>query len=235
MSNSSFSSRTTPHASDTPHVRDEPVQWTIVPFDRDPAKHLNPFINPASGPFSIPDAPIIEEVVEEESHGTAVVLKLILPGSLFGVVAALPADLKRQLFQLAESGLNSSEERANYANLADELLDRLRPAISCAEQLFLMEIPSTREFLDVLQSAPKARVPGIDGFTYEALRGFWDETDDDFTAMMTTCWLERFFPASMLEGVIKLIPKDLRQETLHHWGRIVHYKLLKRSSYKGWQ
>ncbi|KAL3694782.1 hypothetical protein R1sor_008433 [Riccia sorocarpa] len=77
---------------------------------------------------------------------------------------------------------------------------------------------------------PWGRAPGIDGFGYDALRELWWLIGEDYSSTMQSCWISGSFPTSMLEGVIKLIPKELRPVTLHHWRPIAlltaHYKLL---------
>ncbi|KAL3688567.1 hypothetical protein R1sor_014876 [Riccia sorocarpa] len=61
----------------------------------------------------------------------------------------------------------------------------------------------------------KRKAPGIDGFSYDALKEIWPLTGEDFTSMMQGCWLSASFPACLLEGVIRLLPKELRPESLH--------------------
>ncbi|KAL3683906.1 hypothetical protein R1sor_001928 [Riccia sorocarpa] len=147
-----------------------------------------------------------------------------------GSVISSQTDLVREVHGFFSSIYDCPVMDAESLPCRRQLLDRLKPALSSAEQVFLIESPTAKEFLDVLHSAPKGHAPGIDGFTYEALRDLWEETGDDFTAMMGTCWLEGSFPASMLEGIIKLIPKDLKPESLHQWRPIAllnaQYKLL---------
>ncbi|KAL3686073.1 hypothetical protein R1sor_004095 [Riccia sorocarpa] len=55
------------------------------------------------------------------------------------------------------------------------MLSLLSPAISSGEQAFLSDLPTYREFLEVLFSAPRGKSPGIDGFGYEALRELWSD------------------------------------------------------------
>ncbi|KAL3676662.1 hypothetical protein R1sor_026610 [Riccia sorocarpa] len=116
--------------------------------------------------------------------------------------------------------------------LADRrrLIGTLSPVISPAQRMLLSEAPSFLEFSDILKSSPRGKAPGPDGFSYEALSELWATTGHDYTMMMQNCWSSASFPACLKEGIIKLIPKDLRPESLHQWRPIAllnaHYKLL---------
>ncbi|KAL3684022.1 hypothetical protein R1sor_002044 [Riccia sorocarpa] len=112
----------------------------------------------------------------------------------------------------------------------ERLLNLLQPVVSSGEGAFLTEVPSHREFTDILNTAPKGKAPGMDGFGYEAFLKIWGKIGEDYTALMANCWNTGEFPSCFLEGVIKLLPKDPRPESLHQWRPIallsVHYKLL---------
>ncbi|KAL3693564.1 hypothetical protein R1sor_007215 [Riccia sorocarpa] len=146
-----------------------------------------------------------------------------------GTVLRSQTDLVREVYRFFSSMYERPVDDASTTECRSRLLDRLKSTVTNAEP-FLTESPSARKFLDVLHSAPRGKAPGIDGFTYEALLELWSETGDDFTSMISTCWLHGAFPATLLEGLIKLIPKEIYLESLHNWRPIAllnaHYKLL---------
>ncbi|KAL3686481.1 hypothetical protein R1sor_009055 [Riccia sorocarpa] len=122
---------------------------------------------------------------------------------------------KKKLVKLADGldGLGESSEE--FSQLSEEV-----------RRLEVIRDGST----SYVSGPGRGKVPGMDGFSYEALQKIWDRIGEDFTAMMGACWSSGSFPACFLEGVIMLIPKDLRPESLHQWRPIallpVHYKLL---------
>ncbi|KAL3701485.1 hypothetical protein R1sor_019507 [Riccia sorocarpa] len=147
-----------------------------------------------------------------------------------GTTVTSQNDIIREVFNFFSQVYAKPPEDCQVLRDRDDLLNALKPVISTAENAFLSEPPSHREFSDILRLLPRGRAPGIDGFSHDALRELWWLIGEDYSSMMQSCWISGSFPASMLEGVIKLIPKDLRPESLHHWRPIAlltaHYKLL---------
>ncbi|KAL3698329.1 hypothetical protein R1sor_012405 [Riccia sorocarpa] len=147
-----------------------------------------------------------------------------------GSVASTHNELTSEVFSFFSKVYSRPEEDAVASRDRAKLLKNVSPVISQGERAFLLDQPSYREFSDTLYSSPKGKAPGIDGFGYDAMKALWPLLGEDYVLMMQTCWSTGEFPASMLEGIIKLIPKDIRPDSLHLWRPITllntHYKLL---------
>ncbi|KAL2643545.1 hypothetical protein R1flu_011132 [Riccia fluitans] len=69
------------------------------------------------------------------------------------------------------------------------------------------DTPTYQEFSDALRLFLKEKSPGIDGLNADCLVCLWPIVGKFFATAMARCWESRSFPVTMLEGVIKLIPK----------------------------
>ncbi|KAL3675151.1 hypothetical protein R1sor_025099 [Riccia sorocarpa] len=145
-----------------------------------------------------------------------------------GTVLISQNEITKEVYSFYEKLYRKPMDTADTVRDRDKMLRLLKPAFSRGEQVFLSEPPSFQEFSDILNSSPRGKTHGIDGFSYEAMKEVWEELGEDFTATMQTCWETGTFPGYMLEGIIKLIPKEVRPETIHGWRPIalltVHYK-----------
>ncbi|KAL3694337.1 hypothetical protein R1sor_007988 [Riccia sorocarpa] len=129
------------------------------------------------------------------AHGTLKVLRRD-----DGTLLTSQTDITKEVYSFYERLYRQPEEGSDVLNDRDDMLRLLGPVISPGEQLFLDNPPSYREFSDVLYSSPKGKAPGMDGFSYEALRKIWPDVGEDFTATMHSSWETGSFPASTLEG-----------------------------------
>ncbi|KAL3685886.1 hypothetical protein R1sor_003908 [Riccia sorocarpa] len=84
-----------------------------------------------------------------------------------------------------------------------------------SQQNALMEdLPTFREFTDILYSSAKGRAPGTDGFNADALIEVWEFVGPTYVRAMQQCWQEGIFPKGFLEGAITLVPKGGGVNTL---------------------
>ncbi|KAL3686464.1 hypothetical protein R1sor_009038 [Riccia sorocarpa] len=121
-------------------------------------------------------------------------------------------------------------ESDDFCREREKLLQVLQSVVSDVHSKLLTKVPSLKEFSDTLAHLPRGKASGIDEFFYDALTELWRLTGEDFTSMIQGCWMVASFPATISEGVIKLIPKELELVSLLEWRPIAllnsHYKLI---------
>ncbi|KAL3676126.1 hypothetical protein R1sor_026074 [Riccia sorocarpa] len=132
-----------------------------------------------------------------------------------GTVVYAQNDINREVYSFFEKMYRLPDETPDILGKRQDLLSRLGSAVSPSEQAFLADLPTYREFSDILHSAPKGKAPGVDGFGYEVLADLWGELGEDFTLMMQTQEGVRNgkFAAVELPGGLKLDVSVLADDT----------------------
>ncbi|KAL2613066.1 hypothetical protein R1flu_024758 [Riccia fluitans] len=82
---------------------------------------------------------------------------------------------------------------------------------------FLDDLPTPKEFTDVLLASPRGKSPGIDGFNSEAFLELWPFIGKTYVDAMQDCWKRKEFPEGFMEGIMTLIPKVHNVESLRDW------------------
>ncbi|KAL3692639.1 hypothetical protein R1sor_006290 [Riccia sorocarpa] len=96
----------------------------------------------------------------------------------------------------------------------DDFLSVQSGKLSPQQSAFMDDVPSYREFSDILLSSPNGRAPGWDGFNTDAISKIWSFIGQDYSAVMIHCWKNGSFPTGFLDGVIAFVSKQPGAEVL---------------------